>query len=389
MTTTGQETMSPVAAEGTPGHERLRPLVVASAALVALFVVARLAYRVTSAWIVEPYKAPLWWVTYDTGFVRRGLPGTVLAWFGPPTPASMTLASSVLALTACAAIVALAHRLVAVIDEPTTRTTVAVVVLASPFSLPLMIRDVGRYDAIGVAAIAGIAALSPRLARPSVVAVLAVSASLAVAAGSEEFLVLFAVPVVAALACRWFTSVACRLGVLATTLGPALVVAVAGVATRADRASLLASSHSAHVAGVLPADEVDVDAATVLGYSIREQLTIFTEYPWPWLVVLLVGGATLSSLVGALVWIALGRPRGAAVAAATSWLGAAALALSVVGVDFLRWWGLALLGLLAFLAVTPRSARSTRPAVPPAALVVVVLTGILLWQLAPIGPPPR
>jgi hypothetical protein len=91
--------------------------------------------------------------------------------------------------------------------------------------------------------------------------------------------------------------------------------------------------------------------------------------------------ASMQLLLLAVVWRLLGRSwRERAFLLLVACSGAVALALSVAGIDYRRWWALAAVGALCVLALLVRTPGPRRRIEfgTAAALVVLALTGLLL-----------
>ncbi len=382
----------PVAARA-PGLRRSLPWVLgAGAAAVVLGTVLSLVSHLRHDEVVYRYQAPLYWLDYGDGFVRRGLPGEALSWFGdPPSSGAATGLALGLSLAGIAAVGGLAARLARAAPTRLSTAAVVVVVVLSPFGVPLLARDLGRYDTVGLVAVVLLALLPG--SRP-LAAVVCGSAALVVAVACEEFLVAYALPVALVLARQLGRGDRRRAARCATgLLLPGATLAAVSVAVRPDRGSLAAVVRDAEDAGV-PAAEGN-DAVTFLGATVREQLATVEPYGlWR------AGGtAVLFALLFAAcawtLWALLGRPDRRTAGAAAALLAGVATALGVVGVDYRRWWGLAFLAFVAVLARLSRRDTRDRTADRPqdplgsaavAAVTAVVVVASVVLQNAPIGP---
>ena len=160
---------------GDSRPRQLRSLASIAVALVTLADLAHLALGlVRQGPFVSSSIASAYWVNYSDGFVRRGLPGTVLYAItgGHLTDRSATLFAAVLLAVACSAFVGITIIWVRRLPRADDRLFAAVLVLASPFTFSLAVRDVGRYDAICYATLVAIAALATwgrrsKIRRPS------------------------------------------------------------------------------------------------------------------------------------------------------------------------------------------------------------------------------
>jgi hypothetical protein len=299
------------------------------------------------------YKAPNYWLGYRSGFVRRGLPGEVLRRLvgGTPTFAQAQAAATGLSRAAALSIVPVVLQVVRRAPGWRARTVAAALLLLSPLTGPLLLDDVGRYDAVGVLVLALTAASrSVWLRLPAPVGVLLLATAVAAAVASEEFLLAVVAPAAVAataLLDRRSQASARRLLLTGLALGPGALVAGASLLQAAPRAALLAAREEAARAGV-GVDPMG-DALTALDRSLVENLAYFRLFEpmaiarslalWAGLYALTT--RALERLVGA------GRPYRLLVGVHA----AVGAVLCVVAADFRRWWGLALMGLLAALAL--------------------------------------
>ena len=365
-------------------------LVLLAAAVVLVQAAAAMAHKVLGPRPMTPYVAPQYWLSYTQGFVRRALPGEVLRLLSgghPPTYAAAKALGVGLSLAAVLAVGLLALLLARRVPERWAAWTVAAVVVVSPLGLSLYARDLGRSDAAGVLVLVALAALPwRRLPVPLVVVAVAVLAAAAVA--TAEFLVVLVVPV--GVLAVWLASPGRRLrsvAAVACTL-PAAVAAVLSAVLPAPLTLLTGAVAAARAAGVPPPVPIvpghgDHDAVSRLKYGFLENMRTYYALFTPAGVVgtTLVWG-TVYVVAVALVWHLLGRRvRGRAFLLLAAGPVLAALALSVAGIDFRRWWSLALV--TALCLVLQVTAGPRRPAGAPRAavlggLVVLALAGLLL-----------
>jgi hypothetical protein len=260
--------------------------------------------------------------------------------------------------------------------------------LLSPLTATLMLHDVGRYDAIGVVVLAALAAgrsLWPCLPLP--VGVVLLAGAVLLAAASEEFLLAVVAPTAvaaAALLARgrelggWG-----RLVVPGAVLVPGAVMAGASMVVPAPPAALQAARAEALRAGVLPAGAMG-DSLTALNRDVLQNVAFFRLFR-PRAVVLSLGlwagtYAGTTALLGRLLGAGAGYRSLVAVHAA---IGAA---LSAVGVDFRRWFGLALMGVLSTVALLdPPLAAQPVGAGTIAATVLLTVAGLVPRDL-PVHP---
>ncbi|WFG44932.1 hypothetical protein [Pseudonocardia alni] len=338
--------------------------------------------------IVSAFHAPLFWVDYGDGFVRRGLPGELLSWSSAGSPDYGLMVAAAIVLAATAALSLLGVAVVLGRAAPTAPTAIAVtaLVLAAPFTLTLLLRDLGRYDGVGVVAIAIIVLLGIRPGSAPLSTSIVLAVAVAAAAGSEEFLVAFAAPAAIAAAYRLAGDHAGGARLAVVILGPGAVVAAAGLLTRPSPESLASRLAEARTAGVGPSFPAGNDAVTHLGNSVEQQMGVIDRYPPADLIGtwLLCGAAAVS--IGAVVWLLLGRPAPAPTMLTAGWLGLVTVTLSLVGVDYIRWWALAFVGLVAFLCLVDRPARPVPPPIPVSVLVAAAVVVCLAGQRLGIEP---
>jgi hypothetical protein len=343
--------------------------------------------------------APLYWLDYREGFVRRGLPGELLSLVsaGPPTFDVVLVTGLVLTVAGGVAVVALAWRLVRLADAPVTRVAAGVLVAASPFVVLLLPGSIGRYDAVGVVAGAAVALLPLARRLPPWPVAVVLALVVAAACASEEFLVAYLVPVALAAAVRLGRGSGGRTTAMAViVLAPGAVVAVVSLLIRPSPGFIRSTLQLAGKAGVPGAGRSRINAVTALDNTLADQFALFADFDPATLIGMLVAFGVLFAALAATLWLLVGRPVPRAALAAGVWLAVVALAVTLVGVDVGRWWGLAFVGFVAFLAVAPR-----REAAPVGlglrlwalALALVCVPATLLPAVPPLsstaGPPPR
>ncbi|WP_136697212.1 hypothetical protein [Geodermatophilus dictyosporus] len=322
---------------------------------------------------VSEYKAPCYWLDYRCGFVRRGLPGEVLRRVagGPPTHHDVERAAAALARASALSIVPVAVEVALRAPERLPRAVAAGLLVSSPLTCSLALGDVGRYDAVGVLALALLSTgrvVWLRLPLPVSAALLAGTVAGAVA--SEEFLLAVlaptAVAAVSRLARERQASRTARRWLLGGVLAPGALVAGASLLVPAPRGAVAAARAQAARAGVGPPGALG-DALSALERGYVENLAFFRLFrpaavglSWGlWAGCHLLTAGVLGRLLGA---GADGRHRRAATVHAL-----VATVLSTAGVDFRRWWGLALTGLLATLVLLD----PPRPAEPVSRTAIV------------------
>ena len=367
-----------------------------TASVVALVAVGVLVVRAllggwTTPTPVTPYQEPLWWLDYASGFVRRGLPGEVLSWVtgGTPSREAALDAARLLSLTAVVALLPLASTAARRAGAPTGALLVTLAVLASPLTVGLLAHDVGRYDAVGVIAL-GLLVLDRFWQGLPLPAVAVGAGSLVlVATASEEFLVVFVAPAAAVRLLRHVPSA--RLlppaSLLAVTVGPGLMLAVASSvvpvpAELVDRTRAEAQEAGAPVPGPMG------DAVQAIGRDLVENLQFFSLFSPISLALSFVLWAVvgLSTLFVLATLLQVSGKRAVLLAV---YFAVIACGLSAVGVDFRRWWALAVLGFLALVlslpdrhAAVPPGASVTPRRRPALLVTLAVLTALGLGSLA-------
>lgn len=371
-------------------------VLIAGAALVVLVTsTVSLIGEVASGRPLTPYVAPQYWLDYDGGFLRRALPAEALRLLtggDAPSYAAVKLVGVGLSVAAVLSVVLLALLLARHAPDRWTALTVVAVVLVGPLGLPLLARDLGRYDAIGIVVLVTLTAL-PWSRLPSLLAVLGAAALAAVAVASEEFLVILVVPVAVVSVWPVLRRGSRPHGWAAVVALPSLVVAGLSAVLPAPPAVLRSAVAAARTAGVPPPvplvpGQADHDAVSRLAYGFGENVRTYYSILTPAGVAgtAVVWAAVYLVLVG-LVWHLLGRSlreRAFVLLAAGGAL--AALALSVAGIDFRRWWTLAAVAVLCLVLLLTSLLPSTpgRSDVPDGgplvvlALVALGATGIML-----------
>jgi hypothetical protein len=318
---------------------------------------------------VTDYNAPHYWLDYRAGFVRRGLPGAVLrSLLGrPPAYRDVTRAGVVLSGAAVASVVPLAVRASRLAPGRLPAVLATTALVLSPLTCTLLVQDTGRYDAVGVVGLGVIAAVPgawSALPLPAGAAVLATT--VAVATACEEFLLGVLAPVALGgaglLARRHAVSPSGALLLAGAVLAPGVLVAAAS-------RSLAAARAEAQAAGVHPPGVMG-DAVAAVERSLVENLTFFRLFEPRAVVGALVLWSGLYGLTAALLGRLLAPPPGYGVLVAV--FAAVGAVLSALGTDFRRWFGLALLGLVATLALDPKRLQAARgPAASPPPLRAV------------------
>lgn len=330
-------------------------------------------YRVQPT--VGGYIAPQYFLDYRDGFVRRGLPGELLSVATHPTYAMVRDIGLVLSLLAGAAIVvmAVAARRRAAAGHGWLALGL---VVASPLTLGLLVHDVGRYDGLGFLALALLALVRVPAAGPRrVLLLLALSTVLAATVASEEFLLLFLAPV---------TLLALR-GRALPVLLPAAGVAAASLAVRPPERLLTSTLARTRSAG---APVLDPNGVDVLRNTLRDQASFVVHFDshaiQVFAIVVVLGFYLLTSAAFWALLPSVTPPRSQLLI--TLYLGAAALSISVVGVDFRRWWSLALVAVCACVLRTTPVAVGAPAAMSPATVAVSRARQVLARHAGLVAP---
>jgi hypothetical protein len=383
--------------------ERRTAIAITVAVLLALVVlvvtVAALARRAAGPQPMTPYVAPQYWLSYEDGFVRRGLPGAVLRALSGDRPPSRVLVDAAavgLTVAAVAAVLVLAAVLSRRAGSGWTSVALAAAVVATPLGISHFGRDLGRPDALGVlVAVVLVTAPWARLPLPVAAAVVALLTTVAI--GAVELLAVLVLPLGWLALRQALPDSRSRQVWPALAVLPGLVLATLSALLPVPQAALKRARADATAAGVpdpkpLPGGPADHDAVSRLGYGLVENITgyyattsvlsvLVTTAVWASMHVLLIG----------VVWRLLGRSwRERAFLLLVACSAAGALALSVAGIDYRRWWALAAVGALCALALLVRSPGPIRPIGfgTAAALVALALTGLLLrtMPVLPLAP---
>lgn len=382
------------AAQQSPGARAARSIaavaIIGTAAVCALLLARALLRGAPAA----PSQASQFWVTYGDGFVRRGLLGEVLTVLagGPPTAPMVYTAAVVLALAAIAGLTVIVAAVTGAAPTSRSRLLILAILVASPLTYSLLVKDLGRYDAVGVAVLGCLVALVHRVRGTGLAGRCAstalVACLVAAATASEEFLLAFIAPA-CVIAMRLIWGKRATLAA-AVALAPAVVIALASLAHRPSAAFLVDAVDAAHRAGIA-VDATSGNAITALSQTSAQALSHvlgLSPVTLP-LAIALFGGAAVVALY--LVWRLLGCPRIPELWLAGAVCAATAIAVGLVGIDYRRWWALAFIGTLSALALlaSERTQAAGRTSAVPrwAAVVVGVVVAVsLAGQLLPVEP---
>ena len=300
------------------------------------------------------WQASQYWLTYRFGFVRRALPGEVLSWFteGPPGAVTVQVAGLLVSGGGLVAILVLVTRLARSVESPSDRFLLVGVLLTSPLTVSLVVRDLGRYDAIGFIAFAVLARLSWRRGTAPWASAAVAAVVVAAAVASSEFLFPLMVPIV--LVALWQRRLPWRSWTYATvvtvSLGPGLAIMLASIFVRPADGLVPATLTDAAAAGaaIKPVNGVSVIGE---GFNFAHMEGL---HPATFVIcaVVLGGFYFVSSWI---VWRICGACHKPIARQLMGIYALAAVGLSVIGIDYRRWWALAF---VAFIACVPRLCRA-------------------------------
>ena len=368
-------------------------VLVLSVAVGVQAVLQSLAFFRRTSQVIPGWQESQYWLDYEGGFVRRGLPGEILSWFSGHLPGlePVQWAGLVVSALGVLAVLVLAVRTASLPETALGRLLVFVLVVDSPFAVNLALHDLGRFDALGWLVLAALATLPLKSGTGGWVPAVVAGTLIAVAVACEEFLLPLFLPLVLIAIwrrgrpARWWSAV----GAAALVMLPALVITVASVLVQPSPGVVQAAV--AHAVSV-SSDVEQENAISVVGEPFSfsfvqslEPLTVVAS------VVVLAG---YYALAGGLVWWVAGRRAPRVAAALLGYYALCALGLSVLGIDYRRWWTLAFLGFLACLVRIGRDAGAWEPPWRPRvdnsrvvwALIAVFLLLAVPAQRFPIYP---
>lgn len=335
---------------------------------------------------VTDYKGPNYWLGYGSGFVRRGLPGEVMRRLvgGSPTYRQMERTGVALSRAAAVSVVPMALQVGLRAPGRLPRIVATGLLVFSPLTCSLLLHDVGRYDTIGVLVLAlASTTRSLWLRLPLSISSVLIAGAVSTAVASEEFLLAVLTPTVAAavhlLSRHHGLSRKGEFRLLGGVLAPGAAMAGASLLTPVPADALTSARAEAKRAGVGPAGPIG-DSLSALNRGFVENLAyfrLFGQIPIALSSALWAGYYFLTAGVSKRL---LGPGAGALYSPMVTAHALVAAALSVAGVDFRRWWGLALMGLMSAVALTDGSSTGE-----PAATATLV--GAI--ALAAVGILPR
>jgi hypothetical protein len=355
-----------------------------------------LVYAVLATFVVlgnldapSDWKMTQWWFSYELGFVKRGLMGTLLK------PLSAQLGHVLAVYLASAAI--LAGAIVAVVSAATAFTVrqrgrsaswlVSAAFITMPGSIAALAYDVGRYDGLLVVILIGSACAAWRIMeRPRLGLAAALAAAQVLGVLIHEIHLFVAGPVIlGVLLIRWHIGGAIARSVVITTLAmtvtATVIVGLYGRITAYDAPTLFGLA-----ATELPFRPSEL-ALFALTSSFSENLA-FAAGHWS----SLVGAAALASTAIALIPLAiilivLLRPMGGLPRTITLGAALCPLALTVLGIDVGRWATFASLDAIIIVMVLMEADREAGRALRlsgrhTAALAFAVVLGASLGGMA-------
>jgi hypothetical protein len=301
------------------------------------------------------------YLDYSHGFVRRALPGELLALVSGASPRSVEVLGWAISFAAVPALVFIAWRIGALASRSEARLVATTLVLICPLGLTTILRDPGRMDYIGMVAMAAMLLVATLTRASLVVAVLVAAFGAALAVASEEFLIVFLTPVVVALlyvtvrersptGAHGVTSLCAMLSAVA--LLPAVTLAAASVVAKPSSAYL-------DTVDVRSNASVQIGAVFELRAGFRGNLHwVFDNRA--------VGAMAATTLIWLFIYaltvialrIVLGRLGG------WYWVSASYFALGallgLVTIDYRRWWTLAFVSHLVVVGILGARERHPR-----------------------------
>jgi hypothetical protein len=325
------------------------------------------------------WAATHWALSWEYGFVKRGLAGTLLRALAPTLDYGTVVAVALAAEVACAVLLAVGGR--ALVRGGERPAWAALCFAASP-GLVFFFHEVGYFDQLGVLAVLVVLALLPRLTLlPG--SLLVCGAGAIAGLCHEANLVAFGPLLAAAHSLRYGggrRALGLSLGVLAVFAGLAWALGLCGVADPATAAALRESlgarcGFRPRFDVLLPLTHGGLPGPAAVASFWRDKADLEEILVATLLPALPAGMALLALWMHEARRRAVGRPalRAGLVLAPLS-----PLALYLSGIDFQRWDALTLMAL--FLAILAAYTLAKHPAPPPArarpALTLVVLLGV-------------
>jgi hypothetical protein len=350
-------------------------------------------YTQTAAYNAARWNVSNYFVSYSDGFVRRGLPGAAFSLFATPNKSSAFTMFWVLTGLSYAGALAAAFVVTRAVARKRYLPFVWLIALISPFALNALAANeenayLGRYD--GICALAMVALVfvgrirvdrRPALSGRIIAAVSAMTLLVCVATLSEEFTFAFMIPVLLACAYRLTRERHSAYRLAAIPLVAGAIFAIWSLIARPAQSTI---DRAQAAAGVRRGT---FDAASALGMSLSEERHFVDAFGvgnvefsiGMWFVLFLTICAALRYLIR--------TPRRWYWASAV-YCAVVACAVSQLGIDFRRWWLLALTAQLATAALLLSAERedgvgSHQDQWARRAWVAAVLVGCVAFQLNP------
>lgn len=352
---------------------------------------AGLLSAVTSPHVRFPFgsnASSVWYaVTYEHGFVRRGLVGSlILVVPGDARAVTAWILATLGTAAAVLVLVAVAIRISSSLDFEGAGCLTGLLVLASPLYAISLMKDVGRLDGF-VALFIGAAGLVASRDRSPRGLILIVTVALSVIATLiQEFAFLFFIPliVVATLVTRG--EVQSRLSVFVRSTLAVVPSAAVFFWSYFSSVSPTVVTTVAQRWNV-PNQSIELPGSALWALS-QDVLT-------GWRFTIMSGGIGISLLALGTVYfltvLAIGlitKPQ-AIVFAWSIYLGSVALGLSLVGIDGRRWWALAFITWIAVVAAYLKTGdgKIGQPQAPLRPVETVVISTVLVVSIASVGMP--
>lgn len=337
---------------------------------------------------VSDFQESYWQVTYQAGFVRRGLGGELLRTLGPATPATVLSAVWAMAWLPVAAIVVLLVTLLASRRWPAV--WMAIALAASPFVVDQLVVN-RRPDQLGLLVLVPAVLALARLRRPAwMLGALGLLLAVLVLVHEGAFLFYAIWLPLTVLVVRGDAGWRRQLFWLALLWLPALAtLAVSFVAGRADDSVVATLTLFAQVEGLIDAEPtIHTSVLPFLTNTLAESVAFVASKP-----PINLASAVLLGLVLVVAHLLLVRPvlrrrdepRSKLLLPASLMVVAAVLFTFATGVDWPRWFScFGTSALVVLAAVTLRRDASIPSPPAPTAWVLMLVAGVVLASLPPL-----
>jgi len=331
--------------------------------------------------IMHTWPGPQFLFNYDEGFIRRGLPGQVLQLLGfDQSLAAIRILALLITLLGIASLIYIATLLSRRTSDPLTKLGIFVLVAASPFTISMMARDVGRFDAFGAVALAA-ALLSVRnLTKRPLLAISVSSLFLVTAVAASEFLIAL-LPVVLLIDFPLIANQShgtpihklinwARVAIL--TL-PSVLVAVASFVSQPNESWLLSVQSQAGLSNT------GLNPVSALTQTFSQAIELVDSHKFDAVVTTVL----YFSITALCLW-AITRLLEISSRTWLSWLGyacALALTLSFIGIDYRRWWTFAFIVISAVAVVVKQKRELTETqGLNRKSLSILVIAAVVILQ---------